>query len=131
MTNDIFRRRTDPLQRLAGPEYDPKSVAFPKEPAKAKSPTAQDIMSAAAKHMTDRAAIYDKPEGERSMGATVEAFNAIAGRDLTEAEGWLLLGVLKYVRAFQRPGYHADSVEDAVSYAALMGEAKARGARAD
>ena len=76
--------------------------------------------------MQARAATYDKPDGERSMGKAVEAFNAITGRELTEAEGWLLLAVLKNVRLFQRPGYHADSAEDAVAYGALLAEAKAR-----
>ena len=38
----------------------------------------------------------------------------------------LLLAVLKNVRLFQRPGYHADSAEDAVAYGALLAEAKAR-----
>jgi hypothetical protein len=93
-------------------------------------PSAPDILSRAAQHMADRAATYDKPEGERSMGATVAAFNAVTGRDLAEAEGWLLLQLLKDVRLFQRPGYHADSAEDAVAYTALMGEAKARDAAA-
>lgn len=88
--------------------------------------TAQSILNAAAGHMQARAATYDKPEGERSMGKAVQAFNAIAGRDLSEAEGWLLLAVLKNVRLFQRPGYHADSAEDAVAYGALLAEAKAR-----
>ena len=46
--------------------------------------------------------------------------------DLSEAEGWLLLAVLKNVRLFQRPGYHADSAEDAVAYQSLLAEAKAR-----
>lgn len=78
--------------------------------------------------MRDRAATYDKPEGERSMGRAVLAFNAITGRDLTEPEGWLLLQVLKDVRLFQRPGYHADSAEDCIAYAALKAEAKTRGA---
>lgn len=85
---------------------------------------ATDILNKAARHMTDRAATYDKPEGERSMGRAVEAFNAITGRDLSEAEGWLLLQVLKSVRLFTRPGYHADSAEDGVAYAALVAEAK-------
>ncbi|WP_150661468.1 hypothetical protein [Pandoraea sputorum] len=76
--------------------------------------------------MDARAAQYDKPEGERSMGKAVEAFNAITGRNLSEPEGWLLLQVLKDVRLFQRPGYHADSAEDCIAYAALKGEAKAR-----
>lgn len=76
--------------------------------------------------MDARASQYDKPEGERSMGKAVNAFNAITGRDLSEPEGWLLLQVLKDVRLFQRPGYHADSAEDCIAYAALKGEAKAR-----
>lgn len=85
---------------------------------------ATDILNKAAQHMADRASTYDKPEGERSMGRAVEAFNAITGRDLSESEGWLLLQVLKSVRLFTRPGYHADSAEDGVAYAALVAEAK-------
>lgn len=85
---------------------------------------ATDILNKAAGHMADRAATYDKPEGERSMGRAVQAFNAITGRDLSESEGWLLLQVLKSVRLFTRPGYHADSAEDGVAYAALVAEAK-------
>ena len=86
--------------------------------------TAQSILNAAAGHMQARAATYDKPDGERSMAQTVQAFNAITGRDLSEAEGWLLLQLLKDVRLFQRPGYHADSAEDCIAYAALKAEAK-------
>ena len=88
-------------------------------------PTAPDLLSKATQHMKDRAATYDKPEGERSMGKTVQAFNAITGRDLKESEGWLLLQLLKDVRLFQRPGYHADSAEDCIAYAALKAESKA------
>jgi len=88
--------------------------------------TAPELLERAAGHMRDRAATYDKPEGERSMAQTVAAFNAVTGRDLTESEGWLLLDILKQVRLFQRPGYHADSAEDHIAYAALMAEAKAR-----
>jgi hypothetical protein len=88
--------------------------------------SAIDLLSSAAKHMADRAATYDKPEGERSMGTTVVAFNAVTGRSITEAEGWLLLQLLKDVRLFQRPGYHADSAEDCIAYSALKAEAKSR-----
>jgi hypothetical protein len=88
---------------------------------------ADQLLQKAAQHMQDRAATYDKPEGERSMGKAVAAFNAITGRDLSEPEGWLLLQVLKDVRLFQRPGYHADSAEDCIAYAALKAEAKAGG----
>lgn len=89
-------------------------------------PTADSILTAAAQHMRDRAKIYDKPGGERSMAATVAAFNALTGHQLTEAQGWLLMALLKQVRLFQRPGYHADSAEDAVAYSALLAEAKVK-----
>ena len=84
---------------------------------------ADTILEKAAQHMRDRAATYDKPEGERSMGKTVAAFNAITGRDLTTAEGWLMLAVLKQVRAFHNPAVpHVDSLEDGPAYLALMAE---------
>lgn len=91
--------------------------------------TAHEILQAAQKHMKDRAATYDKPHGERSMGRAVQAFNAITGHNLTEPEGWLLLQTLKDVRLFTSPGYHADSADDCVAYAALKAEAKMREAR--
>jgi hypothetical protein len=86
---------------------------------------APELLKRAAAIMDERAAQYDKPEGERSMGAAIQAFNVITGRELTEAEGWLLLQVLKDVRQWQRPGYHADSAEDCIAYAALKAEALA------
>lgn len=87
---------------------------------------APDLLQKALGHMMDRASTYDQPQGERSMGRTVAAFNAITGRELTESEGWLLLALLKQVRLFARPGYHADSAEDAIAYLSLLGEARAR-----
>jgi hypothetical protein len=100
-----------------------KSVSFVPE----KPHSAPRLLDQAAKHMRDRAATYDKPEGERSMGKTVEAFNAITGRDLTESEGWLMMALLKMVRSQQRKEPHADSVEDLVAYSALFGEARLGG----
>lgn len=72
---------------------------------------AHDILQAAAGHMRDRAATYDKPEGERSMGATVAAFRAVTGVGLTETQGWLFMALLKAVRS-QQGAYRADSFED-------------------
>ena len=84
---------------------------------------ATDVLKKAAKHMRDRAATYDKPEGERSMAKTVAAFNAITGKPLSVAEGWLFMAVLKQVRVFQNPAKpHQDSLEDGVAYAALLAE---------
>lgn len=89
-------------------------------------PIATDFLRNAADIMDERGKQYDSPEGERSMGKCVAAFNAITGHTLTEAEGWLLLQVLKDVRLFQRKTYHQDSAEDCVAYAALKAEAKAK-----
>ena len=89
--------------------------------------TAPALLDAAAKHMRDRATTYDKPEGERSMGRTVAMFNAATGRDLSESEGWLLMGCLKIIRDLSRPEAHQDSVEDSIAYAALRGEARMAG----
>lgn len=95
--------------------------ATPPEPVKA-----PELLQRAAGHMQDRAVTYDKPEGERSMAKTVEVFNAMHGTSLTEAQGWHFMAILKSVRLFTRPGYHADSAEDLIAYAALLSEAKAR-----
>jgi len=90
--------------------------------------TATDILKAAAGHMQDRAATYDKPEGERSMGATVEAFKAVTGHHLTEEQGWLFMALLKAVRSQQR-ALRMDSYEDGAAYFALAGEAASRDRR--
>jgi hypothetical protein len=58
------------------------------------------------------------------MGRTVGAFNAVTGHTLTEAEGWLLMALLKMVRDRQRDKPHQDSCEDMVAYAALYGESR-------
>lgn len=88
------------------------------------TPSAQALLNKAADIMQSRASTYDKPEGERSMAATVAAFNTITGQSLTEAHGWLLMAVLKMVRDNQRTEPHVDSVEDFVAYASLYGEAR-------
>lgn len=90
--------------------------------------TASDFLLAAMNHLGDRASTYDNPTGERSMGRTVEAFNAITGHKLTEEHGWLFMCLLKQVRS-QQGKYKSDSYEDLTAYASLMGEcaAKVRG----
>ena len=88
--------------------------------------SAPALLSAAAKHMNDRAATYDKPEGERSMAQTVAIFEAFHDIKLSEAQGWHFMQVLKDVRLFTRESYHADSAEDCIAYAALKAEAKAQ-----
>lgn len=88
-------------------------------------PSAADFLQAGLRHMQDRATTYDKPGGERSMGATVEAFQAITGLSMTEEQGWLFMTLLKAVRS-QQGGYRGDNYEDGAAYFALTGEAAAR-----
>ena len=85
---------------------------------------ANKLLEKANNLMLQRGKEYDKENGERSMGKCVSAFNTITEHTLTESEGWLLLQILKDVRLFQKKGYHADSAEDCIAYAALKAEAK-------
>ena len=83
-----------------------------------------EFLQAAIDVQKERGAQYDKPSGERSMGATVAAFNCITGNNLKEQDGWMLLGLLKLVRQSQNPEkYHHDSALDFVAYASLYAEA--------
>ena len=90
--------------------------------------TAPQLLNKAATLMEQRGQQYDKPQGERSMGAAVAAFNAVTGQQMTESHGWLLLALLKMVRDNQRAAPHHDSLEDLVAYAALYGESRLEGA---
>ena len=90
-------------------------------------PKAAELLGRAAKHMHERAATYDKPEGERSMGRAVDAFNAVTGHTLKESEGWLFMALLKAVRSETRSEPHQDSLEDLIAYTALYAEARGDG----
>lgn len=89
------------------------------------STTAASIMRAGLGHMEDRAATYDKPQGERSMAATVAAFKATTGVEMTEEQGWHFMCLLKLVRS-QQGALRMDSYEDGSAYMALAGEAAAK-----
>lgn len=89
--------------------------------------TAPDFLQSALNTLTQRGKDYDKPEGERSAAAVAVAFNAITGKDLTDAEVYLVLQLVKDVRQWQCADYHADSALDCVAYAALKAEALAGG----
>lgn len=92
-------------------------------------PTAPDFLQSALNTLTQRGKDYDKPEGERSAAAVAVAFNAITGKDLTDAEVYLVLQLVKDVRQWQCADYHADSALDCVAYAALKAEALAGGGK--
>jgi hypothetical protein len=83
--------------------------------------TAWEILEAAGSHMRDRAATYDSPAGERSMGSTVAMFNTLVGQDMTEEQGWLFMALLKMVRS-QQGDFKSDNFEDLCAYGALAAE---------
>lgn len=88
------------------------------------------LLDSAKDELLDRAVTYDSPEGEKSMAATVDAFNIICGRALlkngkmTEAMGWEFMSLLKKVRQFSRDTPHLDSAVDDVAYTAFAGSAR-------
>ena len=115
MEDDSYKLSEDaPLESNPAPEQVPPIQAA-------------ELLGRAAKHTYDRAATYDAPEGERSMGKTVVAFNAITGHALRESEGWLFMSLLKMVRSETRTEPHQDSLEDNIAYAALYAEARGEG----
>lgn len=61
---------------------------------------------------------------ERSMKATVEAFNAIHGTHLTEAQGWSFMTLLKMKRSFTGDVFRDDDFVDEAAYTALRAEAR-------
>ena len=89
--------------------------------------TAPELLNQAACLMVERGKQYDKPQGERSMAATVAAFNAVTGLALSESHGWLLQAILKMVRDNQRQQPHRDSCEDLIAYTSLYSESRLRG----
>lgn len=108
------RGETDIISPWDEPESPPSSVS------------AIAILSSARSHMEERAATYDSPEGERSMKDTVDIFNRFHRTEITEAQGWHFMQILKDVRFFRAKEYHADSAEDCAAYAGLKAEAKAK-----
>ena len=82
---------------------------------------ATKLLEQAAYAIGNRASERDV-EQERSMKATVEAFNSIYGTQLTEEQGWGFMILLKMVRT-KGAVVQADNYLDGAAYFALMGEA--------
>jgi len=111
---------TTPRFEKEGKEvFVPESESGDKERSKV---TAASILEAGLCHMQDRAVTYDNPQGERSMGKTVDMFNVLYGLELTEEQGWAFMTILKLVRTGQGE-FKLDNFEDMAAYAGLMGEA--------
>lgn len=83
--------------------------------------TAVRMLEQAVDCIGDRASERDT-ESERSMMATVKAFNGLYGTDLTEEQGWMFMVFLKAARA-KGGNFRDDDYIDGAAYFALAGEA--------
>ena len=81
------------------------------------------VLKTAHSTIHQRAADRDVKQ-ERSMEATVKAFNAIHGTDLTEAQGWSFMTLLKMKRSFTGNRFRDDDFVDEAAYTALRAEAR-------
>lgn len=111
--------RQEPLEKVAR-----NCGAIPPLPEPAPV-TAAAILDAASQHLQTRGKLRDKPEGERSMLATVTAFNALTGHTLSERDGWLFMVTVKAARACATPTGIPDDYQDGAAYFALAGESAA------
>ena len=84
---------------------------------------ATDFLERGIETMAQRAAERDVAQ-ERSMKGTVDAFNSIYGTNLSEAQGWAFMVLLKLKRSSVGP-FRPDDYIDGVSYFGLYGEARA------
>lgn len=86
--------------------------------------SATDLLVQAADTIEQRAQLRDTPTGERSMRRTVASFNALYGTQLTEAQGWQFMVLLKMARG-AHGRFHVDDFTDQAAYSALAGECAA------
>lgn len=110
----IARKPDEALEAMAD---NAREIGLGYEPS---ATGAEGFLEEAAQTMRQRGRQYDNGQ-ERSMGRVIKAFNAITGHDLKEADGWLLMIVLKLVRD-QKEHPHRDSLVDAIAYSALRAE---------
>ena len=85
--------------------------------------SATNILKVASDNIGDRASERDTEE-ERSMAATIRAFNGMYGTELTEEQGWMFMVFLKAARA-KGGDFSDDDYIDGASYFALAGECAA------
>lgn len=82
---------------------------------------AHAFLQSAGDAMKARAALRDQPTGERSMETIVKTFNTLTGHNLSVAEGWEFMILLKMVRGRQGH-FNDDDYVDGAAYFALLGE---------
>lgn len=83
--------------------------------------SAEEFLDRAKDVMARRARLRDAEDGERSMKACVEAFNAMYDTDLSITQGYVFMLMLKLSRA-KNGNFNFDDWVDCTAYASLAGE---------
>ena len=104
-----------------GNHYEEEFHGLAKMPYTGPNTSANRMLQQGLDVISNRAASRDV-EQERSMAATVKAFNALYGKTLTEEEGWMFMVLLKASRA-KGGAFREDDYVDGAAYFALAGEA--------
>lgn len=86
-----------------------------------KNKTASEYLLELHDVLETRAKERDRVNGERSIEACVDAFNAIYSANLTYEQGWSFMLLLKLARSAGGK-YREDDFIDAIGYAALLAE---------
>lgn len=120
MRNAILREHDMQIRDAEKREYE-AMLSFKPAMIEKKGIAAAEILEQGSYEMSERARTYDTEGGERSMGKTVEMFNAMTGLNLTEEQGWKFMICLKLVRS-EQGAYRDDSYVDGAAYFALAGE---------
>lgn len=83
----------------------------------------KQIFQEAYDTLEQRGKTYDPASGqERSMEQITKAFNAATGHELSVADGWIFMQIVKEVRQQNSPEFHKDSMIDKLSYVLLEAE---------
>jgi len=83
--------------------------------------TASGILKKASELLEERGKEYDTEGQERSMSATVAAFNAMFSAEMTVEQGWHFMVLLKMARC-KGNRTKLDNYLDGAAYFALAGE---------
>lgn len=82
---------------------------------------ATDFLKKSLETLEAKAKMRDQPNGERNMLKTVNLFNTLTGRSLSESDGWMFMILLKITR-MQTGSFNEDDYVDLSCYSSLLGE---------
>jgi hypothetical protein len=105
------------LRKRLAQDFNTLEPADTHDPA---HPKADQILLSVAEILAQRGAQRDTPQGERSMTTAVSMFRLATGIELSVAQGWHFMVILKLARMRGNRGpVNPDDFLDAIGYLAL------------